>query len=283
LANRGSNASYNDRQKEADLNESLSLSRQLRDTIGEIEMLTRIYEIHFVAQKFDTVKKQLAHVTELENSIGFRHIHYNQYVLSWLDYATTQYGDAFSKLKLAIETMEKVHDMAFSNFFYGFMAVLYSRFDNYDKALEWLSRSLDHEPANKAKRIWYYQFCGITLNIARSKHPQPALDLALKIIRDYPPVTADNKFYVGLILANYYYALHKTDLSKKYFDMVLSVIDTIPDLPVENTQLFLAYMDLASFEMAMGRPKMTKKYAQKAKKFYDSTEINMAVRMHQIQ
>ena len=51
LANRGTNAGYNEDEKEKDLNESLKLSRQLQDTAGEIEMLTRIYEIHFVKRK----------------------------------------------------------------------------------------------------------------------------------------------------------------------------------------------------------------------------------------
>jgi tetratricopeptide (TPR) repeat protein len=214
LANRGSNASFGDNQKEIDLNEALKLSRQLRDTVGEIEMLTRIYEIYFVKQRFDTVKTQLLHVTELEKLIGYKHIHYNYYVLSYLDFTAVDYVNAFSHAKLAIEVMEANRDFAFSNFFYGNMANLYGRFDNYEKAIEWLHKSLEQETANKAKRIWYHQFCNLTLNLAKFGHPQQALDAVLKTIRDYPPVSADNKFHVANVLGYSYYRMNRRDLAK---------------------------------------------------------------------
>lgn len=187
LANRGSNAGFNDQQKEKDLNEALQLTRQLRDTIGEVELLTRIYEIYFVHQQYDTVRKQLLHVTELEKLIGFKHIHYNYCVLSYLDYAAGDYANVFSNSKKAIAIMESNHDMAFSNFFYGNMANIYARFYNYDKALEWLTKSLQQEPANMAKRLWYHQFCNTAMNVAKFGHPQQALDLVLNTIRKYPP------------------------------------------------------------------------------------------------
>ncbi|WP_431210208.1 hypothetical protein ACQ86N_29750 [Puia sp. P3] len=142
LANRGVYSGYGDPQKGRDLREALALSRELRDTVGEIEMLTRIYEIDFVHMKYDTVRKQLERVTELEEAIGYRHIHYNYYVLSYLYYTSGDYVNVFSYAKKAIEVMEANGDLAFSNFFYGNLANIYARFDNYEKALEWLRKGL---------------------------------------------------------------------------------------------------------------------------------------------
>ena len=284
LANRGSNADFNDPQKEKDLNEALKLSRQLRDTIGEIEMLTRIYEIHFVHQKFDTVKTQLLHVTELEKLIGFKHLHYDYYVLSYLDFVAGDYVGVFSNSKTAIEIMEANRDFAFSNFFYGNMANIYARFDNYEKALEWLNKSLQQEPANKAKRIWYHQFCNVTLNIAKFGHPQQAVDVVLKTIRNYPPVSADNKFHIANVLGYSYYRLHQLDLCKKYYDIMVPLMDSIRNDHEENDKLFFACLDLANYYMDIGRPDVSKKYFERSKTYNsDSNSIFHIGRIHEIQ
>lgn len=282
LANRGSNTSFNDWQGEKDLNESLKLSRELQDTVGEIEMLTRIYEIHFVHRKFDTVKKQLLHVTDLEKLIGYRHIHYNYYVLSYLDHMTIDYVGVFAKAKTAVEIMEANRDFAFSNFFYGNMAAIYGRFDNYQKALEWLNKSLEQEPANKAKRIWYHQFCGITIDIAKFGHPHQAIDFALKTIRDYPPVSADQKFHVAHLLGFSYNKLDQWDLCKKYFDMMLPLMDSVQNDPTEQNRLFSAYLDLAFYNMDIGRVDLAKKYFQKGKTYSDSNIFDLG-RIHELQ
>jgi len=283
LANRGSNAGFNDDQKEIDLNEALKLSRQLRDTVGEIEMLTRIYEIYFVKQKFDTVKTQLLHVTELENLIGYKHIHYNYYVLSYLDFTAVDYVSAFSNAKLAIEIMEANRDLAFSNFFYGNIANLYGRFDNYERALDWLHKSLEQETANKAKRIWYHQFCNLTLNLAKFGHPQQALDVVLNTIRDYPPVSADHKFHVADVLGYSYYRMNRLDLCEKYYRIMLSFMDSIRQDYEENDKLYSAYLDVADFYMDVGRPDLSKKYFDKGKPYGDTSNIFRASKFHHLQ
>ena len=283
LANRGTNAAFNDPQKEKDLNEALKLSRQLRDTVGEIEMLTRIYEIYFVNGEYDTVKKQLLHVTELERIIGFRHIHYNYYVLSYLDFTAADYVKVFSESRAAIDIMEANRDFAFSNLFYGSMANIYARFDNYQKALEWLIKSLQQEPANKAKRIWYHQFCAITLNISKFGHPQQAIDFVLNTIRDYPPVSADERFHIANVLGYSYYSLNQLDLCEKYYNRVVLLMDSLPNVPEENDQLFFACLDLANYQMKMGHPDLSKKYFQKAKTYPFINKLFSSARIHELQ
>ena len=187
-ANRGTHAGYDDPQKEKDLTQALKLSRQQGDKVGEIEMLTRIYEIYFVRHKLDTVRKQLLEVTELEKSIGYKHLHYNHYVLAYMNYYLGTLGDVFSETKMAIAIMEENRDFAFSNFFYGAMANVYSNFDDYEKTIEWLNKSVKAEAVNKAKRIWYSHFVGVALNIAKHGHPKRAVDL-LNTIQDYPPIS----------------------------------------------------------------------------------------------
>ena len=283
LANRGTNAGYGDPQKEKDLNEALGLSRRLRDTVGEIEMLTRIYEIYFVQMKYDTVRKQLLHVTELEQAIGYRHIHYNYYVLSYLYYTAGDYVNVFSYAKTAIEVMEANHDLAFSSWFYGNLANIYARFDNYDKALEWLTRSLRMETANKVKRLWYHQICNVALNVSKFGHPRKALDVILSTIRDYPPVSADNRFHVYDMLWYSYWHLGESRLAGKYLTLMLPVMDSLRNDPEENDKLFSAYLDLANFYMDAGRPDLTKKYFAKGMKYANPRLIFNVSKIHSVQ
>jgi two-component sensor histidine kinase len=179
--------------------------------------------------------------------------------------------------------MEANHDFAFSNFFYANMANIYARFENYEKALEWLTKSLQQEPVNKAKRLWYHQFCNTTLNIAKFGYPQQALNVVLNTIRSYPPVSADNKFHIAYFLGYCYHRLNKRDLSEKYYGIMLPLMDSIRNDPEENDKLFSAWLDLANYQMDMGRPDLSKKYFQKGKTYTDSNKIFNIAKTHDLQ
>ena len=283
LANRGVYANYRDEQKEKDLNESLLLSRQLRDTIGEIEMLTAIYQIYFLQQKYDTVKSQLLRVTELQKSFGFRHIHYNHRVLAYLEYRLDDWGDVFEECKTAIAIMEANQDFAFSNFIYGAMAQIYSDFEDHDKALYWLNKSIMQEPLNKAKRTWYRHFTFTSMNIAKLGRVQQALDFVLKITREYPPVTMNDKMNVAHILGYCYHYLNQKNLCGKYYAIMEPYLDSLKNSSMEKPNIFSGYMDLARYQLSLGQIGTTEKYFRQARMFADSTDIFSMAAIHRIQ
>jgi len=283
LANRGTFSGYNDPQKEPDLNESLQLSRQLHDTIAEIDMLTRIYEIYFVKGKLDTVKTQLLQVTHLEKAIGFRHVHYNHRVLAFLEYHLGDWGDVFVESKNAVTIMEANRDLAFSNFIYGAMSQIYSDFEDHDKALYWLDKSINQESVNKAKRIWYRQFTITSMNIAKLRREQQALDFVLKIIKDYPPVTMNDKMNIAHILGFCYNALNQKALSAKYYAIMEPYMDSLKEDPIEKPNLFSGYIDLARRQLAIGNIDATENYFRKAQLYADSTDIFNLNRIHWMQ
>lgn len=283
LANRGYNTGFDDPQKEKDLNESLQLFRQQRDTVSAIEMLTNIYEIHFVQQKFDTVKKQLLHVTELEKLIGFKHIHYNHSVLFFLEQVAGNYVEAFDQCKTAIEIMEANQDFAFSNFFYGTMAGAYISFDNYGKAMEWLNKCLRQEPANMEKRIWYDDFFYVTRGIAKFGNPKEALRLVLKTTADYPPVLMHDKMHMAHVAGFCYHQLGELRLSKKYYDIMLPYLDSLRNDPGEKENIFYAYTDLATYNIKAGSIDLARTYFQQSKKFFNPDRIFNVAKVHWVQ
>jgi len=281
LANRGTHAGYDDPQKEKDLTEALKLSRQQGDKVGEIEMLTRIYEIYFVRHKLDTVRKQLLQVTELEKSIGYKHLHYNHYVLAYMNYYLGTYADVFFETKMAIAIMEGNHDFAFSNFFYGAMANLYANFDD-EKAIEWLNKSVKAESVNKAKRIWYSYFIGVALNIAKHGHPKRAVDL-LNTIQNYPPISLHDKMRISHAMAYSYQHLNQMDHSEKYYDILLPYLDSLPNDTQQRDHLFFAYLDLAEYRLAVGDIDLSTKHFQKGKTLADTNNISQMSRIHLMQ
>ena len=283
LANRGSNAGFNDPQKEIDLNEALKISRQQRDTVGEIEMLTRIYEIYFVHQKYDTVKKQLLHVTELEKLIGFKHIHYNYRVLGFLEYTIGDWGDVFTEMQKAVEIMEANKDLAFSNFVYGAMAQVYSQLDNSDKASYWLNKCIAQEPVNTAKRAWYRQFTYTTMDMAKGGFVKQALDFVLRVIKEYPPLTAVDKMNLEHMLGYSYQFLKQGALCEKHYAIMEPYLDSLKDNVSEKHNIFSAYMDLARYQLALGNIDRTTNYFSRAKMFADSTSIFNMMAIHSMQ
>lgn len=283
LANRGTYAGYGDGQKETDLNESLLLSRQLRDTIGEIDMLTGIYQIYFVQQKYDTVKSQLLHVTELEKSIGFRHTHYNHRVLAYLEYKVGDWGDVFAECKTAVAIMEANQDMAFSNFIYGAMAQIYSDFEDHEKALYWLDKSIRQESLNQAKRTWYRLFTLTSMNIAKTGRVQQALDYVLKISREYPPITMNDKMNIAHILGYCYHHLNRKELCEKHYAVMEPYLDSLKNDPAEKSNIFSGYMDLARRQLLLGHIGATEKYFRQARLFADSSDIFSMARVHWMQ
>jgi two-component sensor histidine kinase len=283
LANRGSNAAFNDNQKEVDLNEALQLSRKLKDTVGEIEILTRIYEIYFVSRKLDTVKKQLLHVTELEKSIGFRHIHYNHRVLAYLNYHLAGWGEVFAECKAAVDIMEANRDFAFSNFIYGAMAQIYSDFEDHQKALYWLHKSITQESLNKAKRTWYRQFTLTSLEIAKTGNVQQALDFVLKTIRQYPPLRRNDRMNIAHILGYCYDHLNQKELCEKHYRVMEPYLDSLKNDPAEKGNIFSAYMDLARHQLAGGNVGSTERYFRQARLFVDSSDLFNMARVHWMQ
>ncbi|MBO9632764.1 MAG: sensor histidine kinase, partial [Chitinophagaceae bacterium] len=284
LANRGTYAGFNDDQKEKDLNESLKLSQQLRDTVGEIEMLTRIYEIYFVQRKFDTVKKQLLHVTDLEKRIGYRHTHYNHRVLAYMAlYLNSNWAEAFIESKAAVDIMEAVRDFAFSNYIYAGMAAVYSDFENYDKSLFWLNKCIERESNNTVKRIWYPQFTFVTMNIAKTGGIQTALDFTSKIIREYPPVTMNDKMNIAHQLGFCYFHKNQKELCGKQYAIMEPYLDSLKNDPSEKANIFSAYADLFRYHLALGQVDIGKKYFQKAKAFIDSTDLFNIASAHEMQ
>jgi two-component system, sensor histidine kinase PdtaS len=279
LANQGTYAGYNKPQKESLLNEALQLALQQGNKTKEIEMRTRIYEIYFYSRyMLDTVKKQLAEVTELEKSIGFQHLQYNYLFFAYLDDWTSDFKGMFSDATKAVKTMESTGDLAFSNFIYGNVAFAYSFYGDTEKALQWYKKCIQQDANNLAKRSWYYEFVNTVYLLAHSK-PKEMLDLINETIRQYPPQFVLHKQQVYHITGYCYQILNQPDSAELYYRKAQKYIDSTLLVLNPSDHFFDNYFDFCYFYIKRGQTDLAKKYF---KKLNEASSMNSQFEMEKI-
>lgn len=215
--------------------------------------------------------------------MGFKHIHYNYSVLSFLDSFVGDYVDIFADCKAAIAILEANQDFAFANFFYGNIAYQYIRFENYEKAMEYLNKSIQHEPKNIAKRIWYDAFYMVAIAVAKTGRPKEALSFVLKTIASYPPLSVPDKMHVAHVLGWIYYELDQQAVSRQYFEEILPYLDSLKNDRAEKDNIFYAYADMSLHYIKTGNVNLGKQYFGIAKKFADASHIFNVNKIHWVQ
>ncbi|HET7002909.1 MAG TPA: hypothetical protein VFI33_16400, partial [Puia sp.] len=85
LGERGFYASFSDTSKLSDFNRALELFRKQNDRIGQLEMLSKLSEIHFIQKLWQECEKEWLESLDLAKEIGFRHIHFYYDALAFIE------------------------------------------------------------------------------------------------------------------------------------------------------------------------------------------------------
>jgi two-component system, sensor histidine kinase PdtaS len=210
-----------------DLNRALKMFKEQKDTIKEIEMLTRIFEIYFFQGNIDTVKIGLLKIMDLENAIGFRQTQYNYNVLSFIAQMEGRLSEEFEYNTRAIKIMEDNGNRFFEDFFYMRMASLFNRMNDLEESFLWYSKAVDISNPNRYKRHWYPLFedeVHTLLNFSRNKQ---ALDLINSTIGEFPPVNLLDKMLLSHYQGTAYMNLGRRDSAKKYTENSIQLADLL--------------------------------------------------------
>ena len=252
LAEKGTYSNYNDPGKMDDLNRALKIFRENKDTIKQIEMLTRIFELYFIQGNFNVVKTGLLQIIDLEKAIGLPVIHYDYNVLAFIAAIQGNQREQFAFCNEAIRNMDSSGDYAFQDFFYIMMASLFDHLGDPTEARVWLDKSLDPLNPTRKERIWYSSFIAEIQMLARFYRPGQALDLINKITTEFPPVTPFEKLRIAGAKAWSYYLLNNMVVAKRYFNEAISEA-----VPLESEQMAILnitkiYSDAAIFFLNSG-------------------------------
>ena len=162
LAERGNYALFNDTGKLSDITRALELFRKQDDKIGEIEMLSKIAEMHFVYGLWIEAEKELLEAVDLGKEIGFKHIHYYYNALAFMEQSRGNLNIALSYANQAISSMEEISDLAFSSLLYFRAGNVYGGLADYDRSEYWYRRAMESSGNANTNRL-VHEFCLVIL------------------------------------------------------------------------------------------------------------------------
>ncbi|HET7002713.1 MAG TPA: histidine kinase dimerization/phosphoacceptor domain -containing protein, partial [Puia sp.] len=264
LAERGNYELFNDAGKLSDISKALELFRKQNDKIGQIEMLSKLSEIHFVYGLWTESEKELLEAVDLEKEIGFRHIQYYYNVLAFIQHARGNSNLALSYANQAIRSMEETNDLAFSSLFYFREGNIYGGFGDSDRSAYWYRKSMESSKLANSNRLWYSSFVWLSLNLANTEKYREALDLIDSVTLQFPPLNPLDKMRLAQVRGLSYYGLKQVSLAEKYLAEAGVIANQLSSQPQMYNDIFYVYISVAHMYSSWGDIKKAKVYLQKA-------------------
>jgi two-component sensor histidine kinase len=267
LAERGNYELFNDPSKLSDVTKALELFRKRDDKLGQIEMLSKVAEIHFIYGLWLDTEKELLEAVDLEKEIGFKHIHYYYNALAYFEEVRGNMNIALSYANKGIGAMEEINDRAFSSLFYFREGNIYGGFGDWDRSAYWYRKAMESSNQANTNRLWYSSFVWLSYDLASSEKYQEALDLIDSTTLKFPPLNPLDKLYLAYSRVLSYTGLKQASLAEKN----LAVIDVIADQLSSQPQMFKdvsqIYAQIAFAYSSGGDMKKAKECLQKSLAF----------------
>jgi two-component sensor histidine kinase len=242
LAERGDYALYNDTGKLSDVTKALALFRKQNDKVGQIGMLSKLAEIHFIRGLWMECEKEWLESLDLEKEIGFRHFQFYYDALAYMEEARGNANIALSYANKAISSMEETGDLAFSSRFYYRKGNVYGEFGDWDRSEYWYRKAIGSSEVINTNRLWYPSFLWLSLNLTMSEKYQESLDLMDSITLRYPPLNPLDKMFIAHARGLSFYGLKQVSLADKYLAEVDFLADQLSSQPQMNNDIYYMYL-----------------------------------------
>ncbi|MBL7858135.1 MAG: sensor histidine kinase [Cyclobacteriaceae bacterium] len=212
---------YEDADKEMYLRRALHSYERLHDKIKQIDIWNRIVDVHFRQSKIDSVKIELLHTLDMQDSVGFKHTHYTHNVMSWVEFVMSNPYKGLFHATQAVKIMESTRDTTFAPFFYLRLGSAYQSLGHHEEALLWLERSITKNFRKNSRLLWYKSFFVVVQVLADLKRYEEGLKVVKEIIDEYPPDNEFDKMSVAYITGLCYEGLRQDDKAENsYREMV---------------------------------------------------------------
>jgi two-component sensor histidine kinase/TPR repeat protein len=253
LANRGIFSPDHQPGKLADLNKALTIFKEQKDTVKEIEMLTRIFEVYFFQGDIDTVRTGLLKILDLENAIGFRQTEYNYNVLSYIAQYQAKMSDQFAYGMQAVKIMELNGDRAFEDFFYLRVAAMFGTLNDIDESLFWYNKAVDRSNPNRNKRHWYPLFIDEVYTLLDVDRYKESIELVRTTTSEFPPVNTLDKMLLTEYVAKSFMFVGRLDSAKFYTEQSIYYAELLKDDAQAKTAVADAYAWASQLYIATGK------------------------------
>jgi two-component sensor histidine kinase len=263
LAERGGCELFNDTGKLSDITRALELFRKQEDKLGQIEMLAKVAEIHFVYGLWMECEKEWLESLDLEKEIGFRHIHYYYDALGFMEQVRGNTNIALSYANKAISIMEEINDPAFSSRFYFRKGNIYGGIGDWDRSDYWYRKAMGSSDQAKTNRLWYSSFVWLSIDLAVSEKYKEALDLIDSTTLKFPPLNLLDKMYLAWVRGLSYYSLKQASLAEKNLAAAAAIADQLSSQPQMYTDISFVFIQEAAVYSSGGDMKKAKEFLQK--------------------
>ena len=262
LADQATYLPYNDPGKMMLFQKSLVLCNQFNLKILEIRVRTAIATIYFTTS-FSSALSEVAKVSELEKTIGFRHLQYVYNVLAYIYEVKLDYLKSLSYAQQSLKYMNYTGDKALSSVFYLRIATILNELYKNQECLSWLQKSLGDKKSRQTEVFWYVSFLQETrvlLSLGRFKE---SMNLINKISGSYPPSNTFDQMQLAYIKGECYTGLNQDFMAEKEFNLFLTLAK---DFPIEYThdEQPSAYDAIAKLYIREGKISRARQMAQKS-------------------
>jgi two-component system, sensor histidine kinase PdtaS len=256
-----------------DLNSALNIFTEQKDTVKEIEMLTRIFEIYFFRGNIDTVRTGLLKIMDLENAIGFRQTEYNYNVLSYIAQQDGKLSDEFEYSVKAVNIMEANGDRAFEDFFFLRMAELFRQMNDLDESIIWFNKTVDRSNPNRNKRHWYPLFIDEVYTLLDFGRYKELFDLVKKTTVEFPPNNLLDKMLLAQFQGKAYQNLGQLDSAKVYAEQIIHFAELLKEDAQARRAVSEAYIAVSGFYTLVGQIDKARYFLREAVKYPNSDVV----------
>ncbi|MEO6315258.1 MAG: sensor histidine kinase [Chitinophagaceae bacterium] len=207
-------------------NRALSLYRELKLKEKEIEQL---FDIMNVYRRVDYImaQKYILRVLALQQSNGFKHVLYSEYILSLLNLMSQQSLTGLNYAKAAFENMKWSGFKELAPTFMRRVGGSYTDFDKNEEALSWFRQGIAYRYI--CSHIFWYKSFLLTVqwlcDLGRSKS---ALDLVDSITKEFPPLTVWEKMDLLGAKGQCYQKLGNDRMAEESFEAFYTLYTKFP-------------------------------------------------------
>jgi two-component system, sensor histidine kinase PdtaS len=263
LEERGNYELFNDTAKLSDVKKALELFRKRDDKIGQIEVLSKLAEIHFIYGQWMECEKEWLESLDLEKEIGFRHNHYYYDVLAYMETVRGNTNISLSYANKAINTLEETGDLAFSSRFYFRKGNIYGSVGDWDRSSYWYRKSMDPSDQSNPNRLWYSSFVWLSINLALTGKYKEALDLIDSTTIKYPPLNPLDKMYLAFVRGLCYFGLKQELTAEKNLVAATAIADKLNSQPQMFTDISFVFIQESALYSSGGDMKKAKEFLKK--------------------
>jgi two-component sensor histidine kinase len=260
----GTNLPYSDPEKIVYLRRALRGYERASNVVKQIEVWSRITDVHFRESKIDSVKFELLRSLEMQESIGFKHNHYTHSVLSYVEFLLENSYKGLYHATQSVKSMEATGDTALATWFYHRLGTAYQSVQHYDEALLWLDRAISKNYRKTNRMFWYKSFLTAVQVLADLNRHQEGLTLINEVISEYPPDNGFDKMSVAFVTGRCYEGMHQLDQSEKYYREMAYWAGTLTDLQMQKDKAH-AYAVLTLHLILLNKIPEAKIYLEKSK------------------